>query len=580
MNNDKYPGSSGSLTAEVDASSVTPGSMVIMYSNGSFSYLPPVGFTGTDTFDYTLTDSSGFFDTGTVSINVSQMIWYVNENNMETADGRSGSPFQSLDPLDIDGSADELDRAGDTIFLFRGTGYTSDGFNLENSQVLHGNGLDLDFSGFTYAAGSVLVPKSISPIIEGDANDVIYLSDGNTIRGLDLSTTNGYGIYGSGFVDGVSIEQVGITCTGSGKGVRLNSCSGTVSINGLEVTGSFEHGVLLYDGCSENVTIENSTFIDMELNGIHVEMLSDETMDSFQVTNCTFEGTENPAGTGATTDSGIEIILENGSDATNIDITGSKAKNLAKSFVRVYADQNDSGDNSEIDSLNISNNGTNIAPLESKSEVIHVRINGSSTLADFHIDNNIMDGDDGDGFPKLSDSSGIRINTGEFIVGTDSTSSVSGTVNGNIIKDIGSGSTDNGIELQVQENTVMVVDVDGNIIDGVADNGIRARIFDNAEGHVTISNNNLGLTTPNPGGIDVQTRSQITNLSLCLDIYGNNVGSQNYVMRHDAGTFNLYNIGSGIHDAAQVDNFIESLNTGNAASVGGGYTQCLSILRP
>ncbi len=134
LNNDKYPGSSGSLTAEVDASSVTPGSMVIMYSNGSFSYLPPVGFTGTDTFDYTLTDSSGFFDTGTVSINVSQMIWYVNENNMETADGRSGSPFQSLDPLDIDGSADELDRAGDTIFLFRGTGYTSDGFNLENTR--------------------------------------------------------------------------------------------------------------------------------------------------------------------------------------------------------------------------------------------------------------------------------------------------------------------------------------------------------------------------------------------------------------------------------------------------------------
>ena len=39
-------------------------------------------------------------DTGTVTINVSSRIWYVDKDNAGTADGRSATPFTSLAPLD------------------------------------------------------------------------------------------------------------------------------------------------------------------------------------------------------------------------------------------------------------------------------------------------------------------------------------------------------------------------------------------------------------------------------------------------------------------------------------------------
>ena len=51
-------------TASVEGGTVTNN------NDGTFQYLPPVGFTGTDSFDYTVSDGNGGADTGTVSITV------------------------------------------------------------------------------------------------------------------------------------------------------------------------------------------------------------------------------------------------------------------------------------------------------------------------------------------------------------------------------------------------------------------------------------------------------------------------------------------------------------------------------
>ncbi len=64
----------------------------------NFYYQPPVGFTGTDTFQYTASDSCGS-STATVSISVQNKVWYVNDNDASNGNGTSTSPFNALSPV-------------------------------------------------------------------------------------------------------------------------------------------------------------------------------------------------------------------------------------------------------------------------------------------------------------------------------------------------------------------------------------------------------------------------------------------------------------------------------------------------
>src|SRR6185503_13741941 len=81
------------------------GGQVVMTTSGAdigkFTYDPPAGFEGTDTFTYTLNDnpnasSAAANRTATVSINVSGMIWFINNNLgacSSSCDGRLSHPF-------------------------------------------------------------------------------------------------------------------------------------------------------------------------------------------------------------------------------------------------------------------------------------------------------------------------------------------------------------------------------------------------------------------------------------------------------------------------------------------------------
>ena len=256
-------------------------------------------------------------------------------------------------------------------------------------------------------------------------------------------------------------------------------------------------------------------------------------------------------------------MLDNGSDVTDIDVTGCVCTGLGRSFVQVLQDVDDDGEACNITDLNISSNGTALAPLLSQSDVVEVRCNGTSVLTLFHIDNNVM----ADGGTGLSSGNGVRVNTGEFGFGTTSSATATGTINGNDIDDLGDGSNDNGIEIQIQESTSLVVQIDGNDVDGQFDNGMRVRLFDDGTADVTITNNDVGTTTANGGGIYVQTRSEITSQILCLDMRLNDVGAELYELIHDTGTFSILNLGAGgPFTPLQTDTFIELNNTGTSAA--------------
>lgn len=210
--------------------SSTQGGTVTLASNGTFTYLPAAGFNGTDTFTYTIRDDgtdsvAGNGDdltgTGTVSIAVSELIWYVDGSAAGGGTGRSNAPFQSLAPINTGGASDGLDNANDYIFVYSGT--YSGGFALETGQRLFGQPAGLSVGGVTIAAGGT------RPALSHNTTSTLALSSNNDIRSMDFSNSAGNGISGSA-VGTLALADFDVTVNG---GAALSvTTSGTVTATG------------------------------------------------------------------------------------------------------------------------------------------------------------------------------------------------------------------------------------------------------------------------------------------------------------------------------------------------------------
>ena len=85
------------LSVTFPATSTNGGTIVEGATDGTFIYTPALDFGGpSDTFTYTLTDANSVTNTGTVTINLSNIVWYVNSSGGE-GDGRSHNPFNTLE---------------------------------------------------------------------------------------------------------------------------------------------------------------------------------------------------------------------------------------------------------------------------------------------------------------------------------------------------------------------------------------------------------------------------------------------------------------------------------------------------
>src|SRR5205085_9124831 len=85
-------------------------------SDGTFTYTPAAGFTGTDMFTYTIKNSADntLADTGTATLNVGNRVWYAN-NAVANGNGTSASPFNTFA---LANSAATV--SGYFIYLFKG----------------------------------------------------------------------------------------------------------------------------------------------------------------------------------------------------------------------------------------------------------------------------------------------------------------------------------------------------------------------------------------------------------------------------------------------------------------------------
>ncbi len=239
-----------------DAASANGGSVSVA-ADGSFTYEPPVGFTGADTFQYTLSNSAGS-STGTVTVTVSNMVWFVNNSAgacpSAPCDGRFSHPFTTLAAFSaVNDGAGAHPKTGQSIFIYQGTTNYSGSLTLLANQRLIGQGDALDSTtlGFTPAAnGPVLPGATLKPTLTG----TLTLANGVTVLALNLSTGTSAGIVGTSG-SGITLGDSPNTAT---NGLTVTTTSGAaVSLSNLN--GAFTFRAISANGAANGVSLTNTT---------------------------------------------------------------------------------------------------------------------------------------------------------------------------------------------------------------------------------------------------------------------------------------------------------------------------------
>jgi uncharacterized repeat protein (TIGR01451 family) len=210
--NDQGP---SAVISAFDATSAHGGEVTMNTSTGTFTYDPPRGFTGTDSFNYTISNAAGS-DQGTVVLTVSDMVWFINNTAgacSSGCDGRLTHPFTTLAAFEaingngtVAGGAVIDPEAGDNIFLYSGSGSYTGPLTFENNQRLIGQGATSSIAALTLitpAPDSDALPSTggTNPSITTTAANTngINLAQNDSIHGLSVVNTTGTGISGNGF---------------------------------------------------------------------------------------------------------------------------------------------------------------------------------------------------------------------------------------------------------------------------------------------------------------------------------------------------------------------------------------------
>lgn len=282
--NDSDDGGVGSDPGEAsvtafDATSANGGSVTVN-PDGSFSYEPPVGFSGADSFTYTLTDADGETDTATVTINVAAtQVWFIDNSAAGSANlGTQADPFTSLAAFNAAQGTANGPGPGDTIYLGEGTGTyaEADGINLLNGQTLVGGGQDLVIGADVIEQGT----GRPTIVTTGGTNNGIDLAQNNNVSGLDIGDTTGAGIAdGGGSVGSLTISDVGKS--GSGQIVDIDQ-GGTldVTLNSAASTGS-SGGAIDLAGVGGSFTVSGATAITGTHSGGGIDITGSSLSASF-----------------------------------------------------------------------------------------------------------------------------------------------------------------------------------------------------------------------------------------------------------------------------------------------------------
>jgi hypothetical protein len=239
----------------------TQGGTVTLNANGSFTYNPPSGFTGSDTFDYTATNSSPETDTATVTITVGPADTPPTAVN-DTATVNEDTSNNAIDVLtnDTDGDggdkfiASASDPTNGSVALTGGTTGAHTGLTYTPDAGYCGS----DSFTYTLTPGSSSATVNVTVTCLNDAPTDITLSNNtvaeNSASGTavgdftttdpDDSDTHTYTLVaGSGSTDNASFQIVG------------NQLQTAASLN-FETKSSYSIRVRSTDSGSGNLNVE------------------------------------------------------------------------------------------------------------------------------------------------------------------------------------------------------------------------------------------------------------------------------------------------------------------------------------
>lgn len=241
-------------------------------ATGTFDYDPPAGFNGIDTFTYTVTDDEGQTGSGRVSIEVADLVWFVDNAHGGDNLGTQADPFQSLAEVSGAGGVGDPDEPGQLIFVFENGGGDYEGIELEDDQRLIGEAHGLS------ECVRTAIPAGERPVLSPASGDAVLLASGNTIRGLELGDTAAASAAladNGASVGTLTVSDVAISGAGGALDLR-NGGTLDVTLNGIASTQSdaTNGGVVLQNmGGSLEVTSGGGveTAISGAVDGIVVE---------------------------------------------------------------------------------------------------------------------------------------------------------------------------------------------------------------------------------------------------------------------------------------------------------------------
>ena len=296
--NDSDPDGSGGLAVASFSATSANGGNVSVAADGSFTFNPFPGFSGTDTFTYTVSDGESNTNPATVSITVGQVVWFIDNTSGAPGDGRFTSPFSSI----ANYTALAADDPGDYIFVYQGSGAYSTTLTLLNNQQLIGHAWGITISPNLSIPAAVFGVPTISNVT---------LASGNSVYAVNISTSSGTGISGAN-VGALTIDMVSVN-NSNGSGVSLSN--GVLAVNLRSVSANGGTNGIFLNNTTGNFTVvglgsagTGGTLQNASSDGVHLNSAQNVTLSYMNITN--------------NLGSGVRAELSTNVSLQNLNVTG------------------------------------------------------------------------------------------------------------------------------------------------------------------------------------------------------------------------------------------------------------------
>jgi hypothetical protein len=295
----------------------TQGGSVTLAADGTFKYTPPVTVSAlsSDTFTYTISSNTGgtaaaTTANGTVTLNLSNRVWYVNPNAGSNGNGQSQSPWNSTANIKQQPTVGGA-NTGDTIFVYNGpTGNLTANIPLKASQTLQGEGVALVVNSVTLRSAGT------APSLTASSANVVSVNDGNTITGVTLTNSTNSLITGS--PAGLTVDTVTLTPSGTASGINLTGGSGAVTISNVTMTGTSSGDMLKSNTGTHTWTVTNSPMTQTVGRAINASNRTGGGMSFDSASTITVSAGTTDGAITLTTNSGSETFTFNGKVALTV----------------------------------------------------------------------------------------------------------------------------------------------------------------------------------------------------------------------------------------------------------------------